>query len=57
MLDGDENMENGRLARMLRHQDLDIQDLVKLLSNTEGPQSENKCRKIRAGEVPFSDKL
>ena len=36
MLDDNANMENDRLARMLRHPDLEIQDVVKLRSNIEG---------------------
>ena len=37
MLDGNENMETVRLERMLRNPDFDMQDVVKLCSNTEGP--------------------
>ena len=39
MLCSNENMENGLLARMLTHPDLDVQDGVKLRSNTEGPET------------------
>ena len=39
MLDGNEDMENYRLAIMLRHPDLGMQDIFKLRSNTEGPET------------------
>jgi len=37
ILDGNEDMKNGQLARMLRHPDLDMKDAVKARSNIEGP--------------------
>ena len=36
ILDGNEDMRNGQLARMIRHQVLDMKDAVKSRSNIEG---------------------
>ena len=37
ILDRNEDMKNGQLARMLRHPDLDMKDAVKSRSNIDGP--------------------
>ena len=37
ILDGNEDMKNGQIARMLRHPDLDMKDAVKSRSNIDGP--------------------
>ena len=37
ILDGNEDIKNEQLARMLRHPDLDMKDAVKSRSNIEGP--------------------
>ena len=37
ILDGNEDMKNGQLSRMLRHQDLDMKDAVKSRIEGDGP--------------------
>ena len=37
ILDGNKDMKNGQLARILTHPDLDMKDAVKSRSNIEGP--------------------
>ena len=37
ILDGNENMKNGQLARMLRTPDLDMKDAIKSRSGMDGP--------------------
>ena len=39
LLDGNEDMNEGPLARMLQHPDLDIRDAIKTRTNMEGPHT------------------